>query len=363
MRLYRAILIAAALAGTLLLSCSKAVPAPEAEAPDDGCYMTFNIGTPETRIAGMPADAAEKAVQRVAYVIYNSNNKRIGTELVNPCGSSFTVYLKRSTAYKLQVFVNYDTERFTSSFLTGTNSFTSPTWINNTTVTNFMYRLQTATPDCLPMYGYVEFTTSEYGTGSVDVSVERTISRVKVGTIRINMTDGQIGGRTLTLKRIYITNAPTYTRFAGMLIVPPTTNNGNWYNQLGFRTNSLAVSGLDNMLTQQNINQVLYSGSVISSGYYFYAIPNAYEGDSSSSGFTQRHSRLVIEMSLDSKTFYYVMTLPVMERNTSYDFDTITINGIGSTSPESTSPDGILSYRMGITINSWDTTYNVSETS
>ena len=363
MSLYRAILIAAALAGTLLLSCSKAVPAPEAEAPDDGCYMTFNIGTPETRIAGMPADAAEKAVQRVAYVIYNSSNKRIGTELINPCGSSFTVYLKRSTAYKLQVFVNYDTQRFTSSFLTGTNMFTSPTWINSTTVTNFMYRLQTATPDCLPMYGYAEFTTSEYGTGSVDVSVERTISRVKVGTIRINMTENQIAGRTLTLKRIYITNAPTYTRFAGTLYVPDATSSDNWYNQKGFRGNSMAVTALDDMLAQQNIDQVLYSGSVISSGYYFYAIPNARDGDSTSSTFSQRHSRLVIEMSLNSKTFYYVMTLPVMERNMTYNYDMITINGIGSTTPETTTQNGTVSYKFAVTLDSWDTTYNVSETS
>lgn len=369
------------LAGALLCSCLKEGTGPvqpsgadAAESSSADSLVRVKVllvddsdGQPMTRISGELYPLQEKAKAMIEYVVFKND----GTVFAHACATSdqvdgwtsfLTFHMRRSTTYRIQLFINGSEEDghvysdgFTPTNVSGHSSFY---------VTSFdLYECHS---NRLPMFGDLTFTTSADASQEVVISVQRLVSRVRVGTVTNSMTAGQMAGRTFTLKKIYLTNIPLNGIIAGdsQLI----TSNKNWqytvYNAMGLHSASTGtIEEYDELTLQDGINAVLAAGASHGSGYYFYTIPNVCTAaaDTHASTWAVRCTRLVLECTLGSTTYYYPITIPAMSRNVSYNYNTITIKGVGALSPEVENP-GALEYTFSTSTDSWETPININET-
>ena len=65
-----------------------------------------------------------------------------------------------------------------------------------------------------------------------------------------------------------------------------------------------------------------------------YCYPNPTGTDANGGTFSPRKTRLVIEVQIDTRTFYYPITLASVERNTHYSITNLTITRLGSSDPD-----------------------------
>lgn len=368
------------LLGAGLVSCRKGDAAVTVPETSSGMVaVSFNFGSREedgadTRISGIPSDLAERARVRVGYLIFNVSGNVIRRETMSWeafVNSGYGLcYLQSGTTYRVQFYINPD-EGDTMDYIT------SPTGTGS--ILSYPFGLTGQSASCLKMFGEKSFTTSSSGgTQTVYVDILRLVSRVKVGTVRMNLTAAQLGGRTFTLKRIYLLNVP----FLGLVGTDAGGNDqqtmGNGDSNLNTVYNPMSCRGVKSgsswttdasyeaLLVQGGINALMATGTTHSTGYYFYTIPNpcalADDNRQVSGGWTVRCTRLVIEAQIGSTYYYYTITIPAMKRNNSYNYDSIEINQVGSLNPEEDTP-GALTYAFTVTQqDGWDYTYNVNET-
>lgn len=365
------LLTASVLTGFLLSSCSKAAML-DAGVPDgtvggtgaqegpDSCLVVFSFAdAAATKVSGSPELLSEDSYGRVYYILRDANGTFVRNGLINPCVSSFTLYLNASTTYTIQMALNYDISYITSSFINTSNG-KSASWYNNS---NALYDLSSVSTNRLPMRGEKQFTTGSSGSTSVVVPMSRLVSRVTVGSISVNMSAGFLGGGALRVNRIYLTNVPKVGRMSnGNYYNSYTyTVRNKWYNTMGYHTNNDVSQGYDAMVVENNVNVDIYPGGTANVPCYFYTVANQSSSTTTSSTWSVRCTRLVIETTIAGVTYYYVSNIPSMTAGTSYNFSSITINNVGSLDPEGVTP-GALTLTFSTSTDGWDDTFDVQET-
>ena len=156
---------------------------------------------------------------------------------------------------------------------------------------------------------------------SVTVPVSRKVARVSIEKIVTDFTLDQFKESDFVLKGIYLTNV------AGDAPLIVDGEPWIWHNsmRLDGRFEELTYSG--------QLSEVLEPGVPYNTVHYFYCYENDAE-DSFSVDWCPRHTRLVVEAELAGKTYYYPVTLPVIEANHIYVVTELKITGPGALYPE-----------------------------
>lgn len=179
----------------------------------------------------------------------------------------------------------------------------------------------------------VVLTTS----GSVTMSVTRLASRVKLLDVRPDFQLSQHQQLSFEVTAVYMINvAGDRAYLAGG---DPT----KWYNEAGYD-----ASTSPSFLYDAVSSGVVQSGATYSTDHYFYCYPNA----------TSTDTRLVVEAKVGGNTYYYPVTLDVLEQNRSYAC-TLTITRLGSDDPDIPVEDGTVNFT--VEVEEWVET-SVSET-
>ena len=76
------------------------------------------------------------------------------------------------------------------------------------------------------------------------------------------------------------------------------------------------------------------NGGTYSTEHTFFAYANPTVDDTSSATWSPRHTRLVLKTRLGDDTYYYPITLPVLEPNKSYEIENLTLTRPGSDDPD-----------------------------
>lgn len=199
-----------------------------------------------------------------------------------------------------------------------------------------------------------------YGKGSVDVvpqgasvtvPLQRLVSKVVIDRIRVDFQAKPVlSGKTMTLDAVYLINV------AGDAVVGSAQSPSDWINRMAWTGGSSADA-----LVRDDIGVVLGPSSPYNRSHYLYAFENVTVNDSEADVWSARHTRLVVQCSIEGEKYYYSVPLPGMARNTQYRITDLLIKDWGSRSPQKRQEaaiDVVFSESLA-----WDDTYNVEEQS
>lgn len=174
----------------------------------------------------------------------------------------------------------------------------------------------------------------------IEIEVKRIVSRVIVKKVTAAFSNPAYAAMSCKLVKMFLINAPADINL--QLTAAPTT----WYAQRAYE----AVTGLTDFLSTSGSNHELNT-SAFDTDCYHYCYPNPTVADSQATTWSARHTRMVIEVLLGSETFYYPITLPVLEPGKSYEIENLTITRKGSSNPDQ--PISLSDADFEISVKDW----------
>lgn len=191
------------------------------------------------------------------------------------------------------------------------------------------------------------------------IRVNRLVCLAGIRKISTAFTDPVLAALSFRLKALYLTNC--YGRaHLGRDDAESDMDIGNplWYNRMGFRSDP----AVDALVVDRNLDIAISPSSPCLQAHWFYCYANPTAADSRSGDWSPRHTRLVIEAEIGSRTCYYAVTLPTLQRNKTYLIEEAVIRNMGSGSPEEDIP-GIIDVVFRTETLPWNPEYAVQENS
>lgn len=175
---------------------------------------------------------------------------------------------------------------------------------------------------------------------SVTVPVKRIVARVGIDKITNRFSSPAYQDAEFIVKRIYIVNV------AGDINYGLTTSPAKWYNPKEYKAELPALTA------DEQVNKSIAYNEGMSGPHYYYCYPNPTSKDSNGGDWTPRHTRLVVEATLEGKTYYYPIDIQGIERNKTYTVTNLTITRPGSLDPDTP----VTSYEctFGIEVGDWE---------
>ena len=255
-------------------------------------------------IEGEPRTTKAESLQCLDVLVFRTESGRIDSHL-KASGSVFSVKVPKDIPVQWFIIANAPSDAF--------NNVNSLSDFNE----EFSHLSDnTAASPCMSASGQTVFTQQS----SQTATLYRLISRVYVGTIQNDYYEPT----SFTVRRVFLLNAVEGLSFDAKRL------SGFWYNKLVHEPSN-TLSCLD---TEMNRGS---DSPLIEIGQYLYCFPNPTVEDVFSLTFLEwspRHTRIVIEASVNGATEYYPITLPVMKRNTTYQLNKVIITGPGTAHPD-----------------------------
>jgi hypothetical protein len=344
-------------AGTL--SCGKEDLAPQTPAaetettpPAATGTVSISLGGPftATRVAN-PASSVENACQRWALWIFDGDGDSVvyGTGL---SGESIrkTVLVGSYTAIAL---VNYP------------ESLVPANIQKKTDITGWVTSLSDNAAGSMLMYGEVSVDLEKDRTVNRTIDVRRLVSKVGVKKVSVAFENPYLAAKTTVLEAIYLTNLYRTSRLGADYSASELhAAEGAWYNVMGWREAGKAVPAMDALVGETAIQATLTPSAPHRTPHYFYAYPNAWaaDDDTHDATWSKRSTRLVLQVAVGDKTYYYQVQIPAMGRNRIYVAEEITLRKLGSMDPEQDIP-GAVDVVFSTSGLNWEDDVNVIEDS
>lgn len=170
------------------------------------------------------------------------------------------------------------------------------------------------------MIGSASKTLPQANTVTIDVN--RLASRVVIKKITRAFTSAGLAAQDLKVEKIWIQNVATDLNLG--LSAAPTA----WINKMSLDASPYA-------LVADNVGSSIANNAAYETKHTFFCYPNPTVDDSSDATWCARHTRLVVQVKLGSSdTYYYPITLPVLEYNKSYEIENLTLTRPGSDNPD-----------------------------
>ena len=314
--------------------------------------VSISLGGPfsATRVAS-PADSIETRCRRWAFWVFDQDGESVvyGT---GQAGESIRKTLLVGS-YTLVAVANYPQSLVPS----GIERLAD--------ISQRVSQLQDNAAGSMLMYGADTLNLQKDRTAARAIDVRRLVSKVGVKKVSVAFENPYLAAKTTVLEAIYLTNLYRTSRLgqdypAGDL----NPDTGAWYNVMGWRNAQQAVSGIDRLVGDFAIGATLTPETPYTTPHYFYAYPNPTppETDSHNAEWCIRSSRLVLQVAVGDKTYYYQVQIPAMGRNRVYVADEIILRKLGSLDPEQDIP-GALDVVYSAVGASWDQDFAVAENS
>ena len=198
--------------------------------------------------------------------------------------------------------------------------------------------------------------TKEIGTGnnSVSIPVKRFASKIQIDKITPAFAAPAHRALEFKLTGIYLINVNGTCPYT--MIPTGARESTSWYNKRKY------VSGdCNNLITDKFSTPVTLQTSAgevtpYSTPHYLYCYPNPVTTDISTTTWSERVSRLVVETTLGGTPYYYSVNIPTPQCNTVYQITNMKITGIGTDTPDAVVQKGSLS--VSLTVTDWSTGFS-----
>ena len=227
---------------------------------------------------------------------------------------------------------------------------------NISTKTNFLKRLshlKNNTTSRMEMLGSVSKTVAA-GANSVSIAVKRFASKVQIDKITPTFAAPAHRAMEFKLTGIYLINVNGTCPYT--MVPTAASESTSWYNKRKY------VSGdCNHLITDKFSTPVAMQTSAgvvtpYSTPHYLYCYPNPITTDVSTTTWSERVSRLVVETTLGGTTYYYSVNIPTPQCNTVYQITNMKITGLGTDTPDAVVQKGSLS--VSLTVTDWSTGFS-----
>ena len=283
--------------------------------------LTVRINGLETKVNG---DMGDSNVESASVYVFSSDGTLDGT--ATSAGNTVTVNCSQGVGKKVYVVVNKPLSSISSiSSLQAATTSLSDNGQNQFVMTGSAENVEVLAKD----------------NPTVNVDVTRFASKVSIGTITNSLKETGWKDKTFTVKGIYLINVPAgnYPLFADSYT--PSL----WQNKMAWE------SGCHEFTADKAINQNIALNAQGTFNRTYYCYPNPTGTDVNGGTFSPRKTRLVIEVQIDTRTFYYPITLASVERNTHYSITNLTITRLGSSDPDYPVNSGQITFDL--TVKPW----------
>ena len=191
------------------------------------------------------------------------------------------------------------------------------------------------------------------GANSVSIPVKRFAAKVQIDKITPAFTAPAHKAQEFKLTGIYLVNVNgscpyTLTSTAG--------STDYWYNKMKYVSGDCNALISDKLSSPVTLQASADAVTPYTTSHYLYCYPNPVTTDSSSSSWSNRYTRLVVETTLGGTTYYYPVNIPTPLANTLYQITNMKITGLGSDSPDKIVEKGSVS--VSITVTDWSTGFS-----
>ena len=321
----RKIAFLAAVAATLCtVACNKELPTSKVELPSESVQMadlTLSVvgNAPASKSSNADFDDDHSEVANVQFFVFDGEVLDAYKKIGSATSTTMTVKAGDKTVWAV---VN------------------APDISNVTTLT----QLKAVSSTLLNNASNFVMVGSNTGTvpseDPIEIEVKRIASRVVVKKVTAAFSNPAYASMSCKLVKMFLINAPGDINLE--LTNAPTT----WYAQRAYE----AVTGLTDHLSTSGANHELNT-SAFETECRHYCYPNPTVADSQATTWSARHTRMVIEVLLGSETFYYPITMPVLEPGKSYEIENLTITRKGSNNPDQ--PISLSDATFEISVKNW----------
>lgn len=320
-------------------SCAKPLPpalpsGPAGEGPL--VPVRFTPFDNDSKVTGV-SYAREEKVNRWAVFVFDQESEWFAYGSSSDEG--IIVNLRAGRTYQCYSLVNYP--------LSGPGAIDPSSVRSADELTNKLASLSYNRTDNLVMYGSATVSPSaqpQGGEGEVVpettiIHVKRLVSRLDVTRVAVDFSGKPaLAAKTFTLRRIYVTNAYRYARYASDYIYEElSASRSSWYNSGGWHRGETGDPDCDALLGSPALDVRIETGSPYTVTHSFYTFPNPTSkalDNRQMDLWTRRCTRIILECTMDEKTYYYPVDVPAMERNRIYTVSDIVIKGNGSLDEE-----------------------------
>ena len=227
---------------------------------------------------------------------------------------------------------------------------------NISTKTNFLKRLshlKNNTTSRMEMLGSVSKTVAA-GANSVSIAVKRFASKVQIDKITPAFAAPAHRAMEFKLTGIYLINVNGTCPYT----MTPTaaSESTSWFNKRKYVNGDCNHLITDKFSTPVVMQTTAGTVTPYSTPHYLYCYPNPVTTDVSTTTWSERISRLVVETTLGGTTYYYSVNIPTPQCNTVYQITNMKITGLGSDTPDAVVQKGSLS--VSLTVTDWSTGFS-----
>ena len=213
-----------------------------------------------------------------------------------------------------------------------------------TEITNWVTDLSDNSAGSMLMYGQTSLELEKDRIVSRTVDVRRLVSKVGVKKVSVAFENPYLAAKTTVLEAIYLTNLYRSNRLeADYAATELKATESAWYNLMGWRADEVSNPGIDALVGDRAIRATLTPSAPHTTPHYFYTYPNATpeDDDTHDAVWCKRSTRLILQVSIGGKTYYYQVQVPEMGRNKIYVAKEVVLKKLGSTDPEQDIPGSV----------------------
>lgn len=323
--------ISAAAALMAVVACNKVEQRPIQAIPEDGAPTSISVDLLGMGTKATVSDEANEAkVSKIDILVFNASNGELdgyASGVTSPLNCSCTKGNR-----EIYAIVNADSDMNLASVSKKADLLAKISKLSsNSLTTGFV------------MTGSTSKNITD--AANVSISVNRIASRVWVKKVTKNFSSSALNALEFKVVRFYLTNVVAQDNVGGTFV--PDATASYWINKMKYETSN----GTD-ALTLRTKNEVVTTMGEYAVADAMYAYPNPTVDDANGGTFTARHTRWVLEATIGGTTYYYPVTLPVLESNKSYEINNITITHVGSLDPDT--PVEAFEVPFTITVNDWE---------
>ena len=320
------------------LACSKENPSEQV--PEGTQMATLEVNVSDgvaTRATSVKDSQIGTAAGDIQVLVFNSAGNLVGFGKNAASSSNISISVPTGTV-KCYAVVNSSEDL---SSVSKESTLTSKvSYLKNNSVTK------------MEMIGSASKTIAA-GANSVSIPVKRFAAKVQIDKITPAFTAPAHKAQEFKLTGIYLVNVNgscpyTLTSTAG--------STDYWYNKMKYVSGDCNALISDKLSSPVTLQASADAVTPYTTSHYLYCYPNPVTTDSSSSSWSNRYTRLVVETTLGGTTYYYPVNIPTPAANTLYQITNMKITGLGSDSPDKLVEKGSLS--VSITVTDWSTGFS-----
>lgn len=321
------------------LACSKENPSEQAAQKTQMATLEVNVFDGITTRATSVNDANIGTAERdIQVLVFNSEGDLLAYGANEDSSTKVSLSIPTGTVECYAVVNSYDDLSVIAT---------------KTVFLKHLSHLKDNDPTRMEMLGNVTKSVVT-GENSVSIAVKRFASKVQIDKITPAFAAPAHRAMEFKLVGIYLINVNGTCPYT----MTPTaaSESTSWFNKRKYVSGDCNHLITDKLSTPVVMQTTAGTVTPYSTPHYLYCYPNPITTDVSTTTWSERISRLVVETTLGGTTYYYSVNIPTPQCNTVYQITNMKITGLGTDTPDAVVQKGSLS--VSLTVTDWSTGFS-----